>query len=53
MSSGVMPFSYDGYEWACARAIECQPELQKDDLLMLMSLGVDYGVRLLPFSELL
>ena len=53
MSSGVLPFSYDGYEWTCARGIECQSQLQKDDLLMLMNLGVEYGVRLSPFSELI
>lgn len=53
MSSGVIPFSYDTYLWACGKAIESQPQLYKQDLMMLMNLGVEYGVRLSPFSELI
>jgi hypothetical protein len=46
MSKEVLPFSYDNYESICAKAVECQHELTKEDILMLIELGVKYRVRL-------
>ena len=51
MSKGIVPFSYDSYQWTCARAIESQPQLSKDDIIMLIKLGIDYDIRLTPFSD--
>ena len=51
MAKEVLPFSYDGYEWICIKAVHSQAQLSKDDILMMISLGVKYQVRLQPFCK--
>lgn len=53
MEVGVLPFRYNHYEWVFSKAMECQASLVKEELLMLMSLGVKYRVRLSPMSEII
>ena len=44
MRGGLVPFSYDFYRWSCARAIEEQETLSKEELFLLVRMGVEYRI---------
>jgi hypothetical protein len=49
MHSEVTPFSYDLYQWTCSRLVLQQERLHKDEILLMLRLGVQYKVRIESF----
>lgn len=51
MARGVIPFSYDFFQWGCGRLIEQQPDLHKEEIFLMMRLGNTHQVRLPYFLK--
>lgn len=49
MYNNITPFSYDLYQWTCSRLVLQQERLNKDEILLMLRLGVQYKVRIESF----
>ncbi len=51
MEAGITPFDYDYYQWGCARAIDQQQRLEKEEITMMLRLACRYRITLEPFQQ--